>query len=67
MGSSVGKLSASQAGSNPGGGLTWFTQCMNEKGEEITSCKSHIASVSLTDWVLSDLKNKNLNFFFFLN
>ncbi len=35
--SSVGKLSASQAGdpgSNLGGGLTWVTQCMNERGRD---------------------------------
>ncbi len=35
--SSVGKLSASQSGtpgSNPGGGLTWVTQCMNERGRD---------------------------------
>ncbi len=34
---SVGKSSASQSGepgSNPGGGLTWVTQCMNEKGRD---------------------------------
>ncbi len=29
---------------------------MNER-EKITSCKSHIASVSLTDWCIMILKN----------
>ncbi len=35
--SSVGKSSASQTGdpgSNHGGGLTWVTQCMNERGRD---------------------------------
>ncbi len=48
---SVGKSSASHAGDtvlNPGGGLTWFTP-MHQCREKITSCKSHIASVSVTD------------------
>ncbi len=35
--SSVGKSFTSQAGdpgSNPGGDLTWVTQCMDERGRE---------------------------------
>ncbi len=43
--------------SNPGGGLTQVTQCMNRR-EEITSCKSYIASVSLIDWCIMILKKK---------
>ncbi len=60
--SSVGKSSAFQAGnpgSNPGGGLTWAPNaCM--RGEEIISCKSHIASVCLTDWCIMSFKNISL-------
>ncbi len=48
--SSIGKSSvfySGDPGSNPGGGLTPFNPIRRER---ITSCKSHIAPVSLTDW-----------------
>ncbi len=50
--SSVGKSSAYLAGdpgSNPSGGLT-PKACM--RGEDITTCKSYIASVNLTDFCI---------------
>ncbi len=65
--SSFGKLSASHAGdpgSNPvGASIGSPNACMG--GEEITSCKSHIASVSLTDLlcdmivIASDVNKRN--------
>ncbi len=49
--SSVGK-SSSQAG-DPGSNSSWLGSTNAwMRGEEITSCKSHIASVSLTDWCI---------------
>ncbi len=61
--SSVSKSSASQpgdSGSNPSGSLTQVTQCMNERGRDITNCKSHIASFSLTDWCIMIKKKKKV-------
>ncbi len=50
--SSVGTSSASQSG-DPGSNPSWLRSpnaCM--RGEEIASCKSHIPSVSLTNWCI---------------
>ncbi len=48
--SSVGKLFAFQAeelGSNPGGGLTWVTQYMNERGRDLPAVKVILHQLAL--------------------
>ncbi len=49
---------AGDPGSNPGGGLDSGHTNAWMRGEEITSCKSHIGSVSLPDWCITTFFNK---------
>ncbi len=64
--SSVGKSFTSHVGdtgSNTDGGLTLGHTNAWMREEEITFCKSHIASFSLTDWVHNDLKKTPKNMY----